>query len=867
MSAGDGAVPARAAAPRRGGAWRLTLRQALRDLAAGEVRLLIAALALAVASVTTISFLTDRAERALALEANRLLGGDAVLRADAPLPAETLALAERPGLDAVRTVEFPSMVRVGERLRLGELRAVGREFPLRGVFVIRDGAGQREVAAGPEPGSVWLTRSGANTLGARLGDDVSLGDATLKLAAVIEQEPDGALDYFNVAPRVVMNLDDLDATGLVQPGSRIAYRLVVAGEPDAVEGFTADVRESLGRGQRLETSADGRPEIRRALDRASRFLGLATLVAVVLAAIAVAMAARRHSARHLDACAVMRCLGASQATIVQVQVGSLLLLGVLGSTIGVGVAWALSFAIGHWLSGALGIAVPSSGLTPLLAGYGVGLTVLIAFAVPPVLALRRVPALRVLRRDLDLKEPSAALLVLLALGGFSALLWWQADSPELAGAMLGGLVATFAVLALLGFALVRFVGLLRPRLRGPWRYGLANVSRRSATTVAQVSALGLGLMALLVLTFVRTDLLSRWQDALPADAPNRFIINVQPEQVAPLKAFIAEQGIADPTLYPMIRGRLVERNGAPVSGADFAADQTRARRLAEREFNLSSADALGDDNQIIAGTFWGDTADGRGERGGAGARTAASAIAVAPGTVEMSVEDGIAETLGWALGDTVTFDIAGTRLAGTITSIREVSWESFRPNFFVLVAPEAMAGLRGSAITAIHLPAGRDDFTRALNDRFANLSVIDIDAILTQVRSTADQVSTVVEAVFYVALLAGALVLLAAVGASQDERLREGAVMRVLGGSRRQLRLAQAGEFAALGLIAGLVAAIAATTLAGVLAAQVLELPWTPDVRLAATGAIAGLLVALLAGLWATRRILDAPPSVTLREL
>lgn len=845
------------------GAWRLTLRQALRDLAAGEVRLLIAALALAVASVTTISFLTDRAERALALEANRLLGGDAVLRADAPLPPETLALAARPGLEAVRTVEFPSMVRIGERLRLGELRAVGPEFPLRGAFVIRDATGQREVAGGPEAGTVWMTRSGANILGARLDDEVSLGRSTLRLAAVIEQEPDGALDYFNVAPRVVMHLDDLEATGLVQPGSRIAYRLVVAGEPDAVEGFTAEAREALGRGQRLETSADGRPEIRRALDRASRFLGLATMVAVILAAIAVAMAARRHSARHLDACAVMRCLGASQRTIVQVQVGSLLLLGLLGSTIGVAVAWGLSFAIGHWLSAALGIAVPSSGVLPLLAGYGVGLTVLVAFAVPPVLALRRVPALRVLRRDLDPKEPSAVALLLLSLGGFSALLWWQADSAELAAAMLGGLVATFAVLALLGFALVAGVGRLRPRLRGPWRYGLANVSRRSATTVAQVSALGLGLMALLLLTFVRTDLLSRWRDALPPDAPNRFIINVQPEQVAPLKAFLADEGIGEPVLYPMIRGRLVARNGAAVSAADFAEDEPRARRLAEREFNLSSATALGDDNRVVAGTFWGATADGHGARD-AGAAAPGPSVA---GEVELSVEEGIADTLGWRLGDTVAFDIAGTRLEGRITSLREVTWESFRPNFFVLVSPAAVGGLRGSAITAIHLPEGRDDFTRALNDRFANLSVIDIDAILAQVRSTADQVSTVVEAVFYVALLAGALVLLAAVGASQDERLREGAVMRVLGASRRQLRLAQAGEFAALGLIAGLVAAIAATVLSGVLAAQILDLPWTPDLRLAATGAVAGLVVALAAGLWATRRILDAPPSVTLREL
>jgi putative ABC transport system permease protein len=836
------------ATARAGSPWRLAWRQALRDLAAGEVRLLIAALALAVASVTTISFLTDRAERALALEANRLLGGDAVLRADAPLAPELRALADRPGLKAVDTVEFPSMLRVADRFRLGELRAVGRDFPLRGSFVISDTAGRRELAEGPPPGVVWMTRAGANTLGAALGDPITLGESTLRLAALIEQEPDGALDYFNVAPKVVMNLDDLPATGLVQPGSRIAYRLVVAGTPDAVEAFSGGARDALGRGQRLETASEGRPEVRRALDRAGRFLGLATLVSVILAAIAVAMAARRHSARHLDACAVMRCLGASQRTIVIVQVGALMLLGLLGSTLGVALAWALSFAIGEWLGSALGIAVPSASLVPVLSGYAVGLVVLLAFAVPPVLALRGVPALRVLRRDLDVRSPSALALTGLALGGFGALLWWQAKSPELAGAMLGGLVITFAILAALGYALVRGIDLLRPRLRGPWRYGLANISRRASTTVAQVSALGLGLMALLLLVFVRTDLLERWREALPADAPNRFIVNVQPAQIEPLRAFLESEGITNPEIFPMIRGRWIEKNGAPMNAQALPEGNGRARRLAEREFNLSTADALDDSNTILEGRFWD-----------------ASMAADAP--TEFSVEQGLAQSLGWVMGDRVAFDIAGTRLEGEVTSIREVKWESVRPNFFVLVSPGALDGLQGSAITAIHLPPGRDGFTRALLDRFANLSVIDVDAILKQVRSTVDQVSTVVEAVFLVALLAGALVLLAAVGASQDERLREGAVMRVLGGSRRQLRLAQAGEFAALGLISGLVAAIASTVLAGVIALQVLDLPWTPDPRLAVTGALVGVVVALLAGLWATRRILDAPPSVTLREL
>ena len=830
----------------------LAWRQLGRDLASGDVRILLAALVLAVTAVCSVGFVTDRAERALALEANRLLGGDVVVRADAPIEGPLRELAAAPGLDRTETWSFPSMVRVGEALRLGDLKALGEGFPLRGSFLIQTQAGGAEtVAPGvPEPGTVWISRAGADALDARPGDLVGIGNSELRLAALVVQEPDAALDYFNTAPKVFLNLADLPATGLVQPGSRIAYRLVIAGEAAAVDRFATAAAGQLGRGQRLETAAEARPEIRRALDRADRFLGLAALVSVVLAAVAVAMAARRHSARHLQGAAVMRCLGAQQSTLVGIHVGELALLGLLGSAIGVAIAFGLQWFVGDWLSGALKIDLPAAGLMPALEGLGVGLAVLLAFGVPPVLALRRVPALRVLRRDLDPTEPSAWVVAIAGLAGLSALLWWKAGSATLGTAMLVGILATVAVLALLAWSLILLVRRLRTRLRGPWRYGLANVSRRASASIAQVSALGLGLMALLLLTFVRTDLLDRWRDALPADAPNRFIVNVQQAQIEPLREFLEAEGIAEPEIFPMIRGRWVARNDEAVNVQALPEAGGRARRLAEREFNLSTADALEESNTVIAGTFW---------------SPAASRGAGAP--VEFSVEEGLAETLGWSLGDRIAFDIAGTRLEGEVTSIRTVKWESFRPNFFVLVSPGVLERLQGSAITAIHLPPGREGFTRALLDRFANLSVIDIDAILTQVRDTVDQVATVVEAVFFVALLAGALVLLAAVGASQDERMREGAVMRVLGGSRRQLRLAQAGEFAALGLISGLVAAIAASVLAGVIAVQVLELPWTPNPILAATGAIVGLVVALLAGLWATRKILDAPPSVTLREL
>lgn len=834
----------------------LAWRQTRRDLASGEVRILLAALVLAVVAVTSVGFVTDRAQRALAIQANRLLGGDAVLRADAAIGEAPRERARALGLQQTETVELDSMIRVGEgadaALKLGDLKALGAGFPLRGAFRIVDAAGvERDAGAVPDAGTVWLSRAGADQLGAKIGDTVSLGVAKFRLVALVAQEPDASIDYFDIAPKVFLNLQDLPATALVQEGSRVRYRLIVAGNADAVDAFAAATRDNLARGQRIETVRDARPEVNSALDRGGRFLGLAALVSVILAAVAVAMAARRHSARHLGGVAVMRCLGAQQRTLVTVQIGELLLLGLFACAVGIAIAFALQWVVGGWLARMLAVEIPAASAWPALRGFGVGMVVLLAFAAPPVLALRRVPALRVLRREGGVAEPSAWLVGIAAFAALAALLWWQAGSAVLALSMLAGIAATLGVLALLAWALIALLRRLRTRLRGSLRYGLANVSRRAATSVTQISALGLGLMALLLLGFVRTDLLDRWQLALSEDAPNRFIINAQTPQLPALRAFIAEQGVAEPVLFPMVRARLLEHNGQPVRGRDFAnrsgdaQQDQRSQRRAEREFNLSMMDALRDDNKIVDGEFW----NGK------------------PATPQLSVEEKFARDLGWKLGDRVAFDIAGQRFEAPITSLRSVEWESFRPNFFVAASPGALDGYPASHITAVRVPADKPRFTAELVQRFPNLSVIDINAVLTQVRATADQVSTVVQVVFWFSLVAGVLVLLAAVGASQDERLLEGGVMRVLGGSRRQLRMAQASEFAAIGLLAGLVAAIAASVLAGVIAVRVFDLPWSWNWKLAVFGGGFGALVTLGAGLFATRKVLDAPPSATLREL
>jgi putative ABC transport system permease protein len=575
-------------------AWRLAWRLLRRDLAAGEVRVLIAALILAVTAVTSVSFLTDRAGRALSLEANRLLGGDAVLRGDEPLGDAPLARARAEQLQTAETLSFRSMVRAG---------TIGPGYPLRGRYSLVDNGANATTT--PAPGTIWLSRDGAQRLGAKVGDSVKLGDSTLTVGALVAQEPDAAADFFNVAPRVFIAMSDLAATGLMQEGSRATWRLAVAGDAAAVSRFTEAMRASLARGQRIETVSDARPEVRTALDRADRFLGLTALIAVMLSAVAIAMAARRHARRHVETSAMLRCLGAVQSTIVAIYGIELMLIGVSAAALGTAIAWLLQALLGTWLAEAMAITIPPASAWPALQGFAVGLAVLLAFALPPVLALRRVPALRVLRRELRVGEPSAWVVAIVGLVAVLALLWWKAGSATMAGIVLGGIGATLLALGALAGLLVLAVRALRGRLRGPWRYGLANVTRRAGATIAQTSALGLGLMAILLLTLVRTDLMSQWRRALPADAPNRFIINVQSDQADGVRALLRERDIAAPQLYPMIRGRLVSVNDKAISGDSFSGDDDRSRRLAEREFNLSWAESFrATDNKLVAGQYW-----------------------------------------------------------------------------------------------------------------------------------------------------------------------------------------------------------------------------------------------------------------------
>ena len=823
----------------------LSLRMLRRNWSAGELRVLLLALLIAIASVTTVGFFADRVQSALDAQANELLGGDLVLIADQPVPAAFRELARAQHLTMAETRTFPSMVGSGGNVNLAEIKAVTTGFPLRGHIriVYEPGGEEREAVGGPKPGTAWIGMPLASRLGLRVGDTLDVGRAKLRVDAIILREPDSVLDYFGIAPRVLMNEADVAATQLIQVGSRVAYRLLVSGEGAAVKRFREQATPKLARGQRLEGVRDARSEVRVALERAQRFLGLASLLSVVLASVAVALAARRFSQRQVDAAAMMRCLGATQRTIFSLHAGQFLMLGILACLVGSGIGYAAQAVLAYWLSKFFTVALPLPGPMPALRGAIIGFVLLLGFTLPPLLRLRNASTLRVLRRDLAPAEPLSAAAFLLGLAALSGLIVWQAGDVKLGAMALGGFFGALAVAALLGYAMIRLVSRLRGAATGPWRYGLANLRRRTGASLAQIIALGLGIMAMLMLTLVRTELVAKWQQSMPPDMPNRFAINIQGDQLAAVKLYFQSLGLKTPDLYPMVRGRLVAIGDKPVVPAEYG--EERARRLAEREFNLSWAASIRPDNKVVAGEFW---------RPGVKAG-------------EFSVEEGIAKTLRINAGDAITFEVAGSRFTAPVTSIRKVDWDSFKPNFFVIASPPLLEKYPASWITSFHLDPGHEDVVNGLVQRFPNVSVIDLTEIMGQVQRITDQVSRAVEFVFIFAILAGVVVLFAAITSSQDERVYEGAIMRTLGASRRQLAILQLAEFLAIGLLSGAVAAAGAVALASVLADRVLGIPYDFHWGLPLTGILIGGFGVALAGLLGTKRVVDSPPLQTLREV
>jgi putative ABC transport system permease protein len=826
-------------------------RMLRRDARAGELRLLAAALVVAVAALTAVGFFADRVRQALEREANQMLGADLLLIADHSWPPATIAEAQARGLRVVETRTFPSMVTIGEgegvRAQLAEIKAVGAGYPLRGALRIAPALNLPDAPATgvPLPGTIWVDERLASALAANVGDQIAVGRHFLRIDAVLTLEPDRGINFFSVAPRLLMNLADLEATGLIQVGSRVGYRLLLAGEPPAVQGFQRAIEAKLARGERIEDAQNARPEIRTALDRAQKFLGLSSLLTVVLAAVAVALAARRYMQRHLDPCAVMRCLGATQGFLLCIYLGQFALLGLLAALLGCALGYLAHFALHAWLAQLLATPLPPPTLLPALQGVAVGMLLLFGFAVPPLLQLKRVPTLRVLRRELGGSQPGLLGGYLLGLLALAGLMFWVAGEVQLGAWVVGCFTAALIVFAV--FA--RLVIFLAARLRSGvgatsgfgWRYGLASLERRSVASVVQIVALALGFMALLLLTVTRGDLLDAWRRATPPDAPNRFVVNIQPEQLSAVRDLFLSEGLS-PELAPMVRGRLTRVNGVEVSATNYEDD--RAKRLVDREFNLSWRSDLPYGNRTTAGRWFSPADRGRGVA---------------------SVEDGLAKTLGLSVGDKMEFTIAGEKVDMEVVGLRKLDWDTMRVNFFILTPPAVLEPYPSSWITSFYLPVGKADFINRLIREFPNLTVVDVAAIVRQLRSIMDQVAQAVQFVFLFTLAAGIIVLYAALASAAEERRYELAVMRALGARRDQLRRALLAEFAVVGGLAGLIAALGALVVGQFLARNAFQFEVAINFWLPFAAMLGGAVLVTGAGWFAAVRLLRVAPLETLR--
>ncbi|BCL86337.1 hypothetical protein MAFF211471_14200 [Ralstonia solanacearum] len=833
-----------------------SLRMLRRDWRAGELNLLLIALVLAVAALASVSFLADRMHAGLEHDARQLLGADVVVVSDLPLPPDIEAHAASSGLRVSHTATFPSMASAlaagasGEPAsQLAAVKAVDAGYPLRGtvkVSTAREAAGA-PVHTIPEAGTVWVDPPLLEALGARVGEAIRLGTRTFRITRVITQELDRGAGFMNFAPRVMLPMADLPSTGLVTFGSRVTYRLLVAGPDAATAAFHAWAEHELQarhlRGVRIESLQNGQPQMRETLDRAERFLSLVALLAAMIAAVAITMAARRYTARHTDAVAIIKCLGLRQGQILGLFALEFLAVGVIGSAVGVALGYGAHWLLVASLGSLVTVSLPAPSAWPALVGVAAGLVLLVGFAVPPLLSLVRVAPLRVLRRDAG--ERAIATWVGYALGSaaFFALLVVSARDLKLGALTAAGFGAAIVVFALMAAGGLRALAASLGRARAlavGWRFALAVLERRRGVSVLQTVSLAVGLMALLLLAMTRNDLIRSWHNATPADAPNRFIINIQPDQVAPVSQALAQAGVVQPRLYPMVRGRLTQVNGQAIGRDSYA--ESRARNLVEREFNLSYAAAQPPENRIIAGQWF------SGQR------------------PEASVEEGIAKTLNLRLGDVLRFDVAGQTVDAPITSLRKLDWSSMRVNFFVILPPVALRDMPQTYVTAFRIPAGRADLPARLVQAFPNLTVVDTELILQQVQDVLDQVTAAVECLFVFTLAAGVLVLYAALSGSRDERLRDAGVLRALGAGSAVVRQTQYAEVLIVGGLAGLMASAGAIAIGWVLSAQVFDFPYRFNPAILPVGIAAGMLCAFAGGWLGLREVLRRPAMATLRD-
>jgi len=816
-------------------------RMLARDWRGGELSILVASLAVAVAIVTGISSFTTRLQAALEQESHRFLGADLVVSSSRPIDDRWRDEAAAQGLDSALTAEFPTMVVAGDDdMVLGSVKAVTEAYPLRGTLGVRDDPflPQRDATAVPGRGEVWLESRLFPLLKVELGDTVGIGESRLTVTAAVGVEPDRAAGFANLGPRVLMNYADLEATRIIQPGSRVDHKLLLAGTPAAVARHRVQLEAKLEGWQRLRDVENAQPAISRALGRAESFLLLAGSLGVVLAGVAIALAARRFSERHTDYVAIMKSLGARSGAISRLYGVSLLLIGLVATLLGSLAGWGLQTGFFAAFADALPVEPGSGDWRPYLIGGVTALTCLLCFAWPPLRRMAQTSPLRVLRRDLEVDTGRSVLDYVIGLVAILLLMWWYSADWRLSLAVLAGLSTAVALGGVVAIVLLRSTRLVGMQAGSVWRLALSGVQRRGAGNAVQVVIFGIAIMLLLILLLVRTSLLSEWRAQLPEGAPNHFVLNIAAHEVEPIAALLTERAIETEPLFPMVRGRLVA-----INEERLGQDGEDGRR--QRESNLTWSADIPDGNELVAGQWW--------EAG-----TEAALV---------SLEQGYAQRLAAGVGDTLEFDIGGEVLRAEVANIRALDWGTLQPNFFLVFPPGLIEAYAATFMTSFHLPAEKKTFLNTLVRAHPTVTVIEMDVVIEQVQTIIERVTAAVELVLAIIVFAAALVLIAGVRASIAGRMHENAILRTLGARRGLLLGSLMIEFAVLGLCAGVLGVAAAELAAWLLQTQVLDMGYRLHPQLWPLGPLMGVVLIGGVGTWSCRRVVTAPPLQVLREL
>ena len=822
---------------------RFALRALGRDIRAGELRVLALALIVAVASVTAVGFFTDRIGRAMERQAADVLAADLKVRAGQPIPDSILNKADELGLSTATLLEFPTVVLTDDdESQLVAVKAVTDAYPLRGRLQLYtlDAPLSEAPLETPAPGTVWVDQQLVNALALEQGSTLALGSRQYSVARVIAFEPDRGENPFQLAPRLMLNMQDMEGSELLGEGSRLRYALLLAGDNRAITDIAGWIDDNEGENVTVQSVRDGSRQVRQALERADRFLGLAAVVTVLLAGAAIALAVRQFALRQADASAVMRTLGAKRSEVIQWLAWRLILIASGSALIGIAIGWVAQLVLADMLKAWFKLSLPEPGLMPPLIGILTAFVTLAGFGLLPIIRAGRVPVTRVLQRDYSGLSPSAWWAFFVGLMAAFVVVYLQSGNWLMTFIVVGGVLAMLSLFALFGRLIISGVRRIAGR---KWRLSVAGLQRRASSTVVQLSAFALGIMALLLISIVRVDVLKAWEQDLPEDAPNVFLVNIQPPQAEPLRAQLEGEGIEVPGLYPLVRARLVEHNDTSLLAEEDA--DAHQKRHARFEYNLSWSNVLPPSNTIVEGEWWAE--DGS-----------------AP--PYLSLEKDWAEHLGYKIGDKLTFRVAGEDVTGEIRNFREVDWESFDVNFFAIGSTSLLEKLPHTYITSLHL---EEQFSSAASrwvKAFPGVVTLDVGAIIQRVKSLMDRAALAVEYVFMFTLAAGVVVLLAAVQSSQSERIRESALLRALGASHAQIRRTVVVEFAILGAISGFLAALFATIVAWALSTFVLELPFRLNPWLWVFGVVAGTVGISLAGYLATRKVLSTPPLVALRQ-